>query len=231
MRDQNDMMRWMPKRAARRQDHRTRVGRERRIRTETRILEAALRVFGEMGPDAPKIDDFVAAAGISRGTFYNHFQSVEDLFEATSEWTTRELIETIESAVEGVEGPALRFGVGLRLFLAKAHADPVWCRFVARVWKLGGIEFPAYDLDEGLRLGVFRAPSSAVAQDLLFGGIRQAFLRVGDEGTTPEYDAQMTKMCLQALGAKPRLIAAVMIHELPSLASTTGRRSAQQVTP
>jgi AcrR family transcriptional regulator len=212
----------MPKRASEKQDHRTRVGHERRARTETRILEAALQVFGEMGPDAPKIDDFVAAAGISRGTFYNHFQSVEDLLEATSKWATSELIETNAAVLEGLEGAALRFGLGLRLFLAKAHADPVWCRFVAHVWKLGGLEFPMRDLDESLELGVFRAPSSAVAQDLFLGGVRQALLRIGSEATTPEYDAQMTQMCLQALGAKPRLIAAVMSHELASL--TSGRR-------
>jgi AcrR family transcriptional regulator len=205
--------------AARKQDHRTRVGRERSARTETRILEAALHVFAEMGPEAPKIDDFVVAAGISRGTFYNHFESVSELLEATSEWTTRELVGAIEAALEGIEAPAIRFGVGLRLFLARAHADPVWCRFVARVWKLGGLELPTRDLDAGLRLGVFRAPSTSVAQDLLFGGVREALLRMGNEGTEPDYGAQMTELCLQALGADPRLIAAVLRHDLPSLPS------------
>src|SRR5512135_3906048 len=107
-------------------DHRTRVGRERSARTETRILEAALRVFADMGPDAPKIDDFVQAAGISRGTFYNHFESVEELLAATSEWTTREIIELIEAALAGIDAPAIRFGVGLRLFFSKAQADPTW---------------------------------------------------------------------------------------------------------
>src|SRR5271165_6027842 len=97
---------------ARRKDHRTRVGKERSARTETRILEAALRVFADMGPDAPKIDDFVLAAGISRGTFYNYFESVEELLAATAEWTTRELIEAIEAALEPLEGPALRLGIG-----------------------------------------------------------------------------------------------------------------------
>jgi AcrR family transcriptional regulator len=207
----------MATRAAKKQDHRARVGRERSARTESRILEAALRVFAEMGPDAPKIDDFVVAAGISRGTFYNHFESVDELLEATSEWTTRELLETIEAALEGIEGPVMRLGVGLRLFLTKAHADPIWCRFVARVWKIGGLELPARDLEHGLRLGAFRAPSGAAAQDLLFGGIRQALLRLASERRSAEYVAQMTQLCLQALGAAPRLIAAVMRHELPAL--------------
>jgi len=199
------------------QDHRTRVGRERSARTETRILEAAFGVFADMGPDAPKIDDFVLAAGISRGTFYNHFESVDGLLAATSEWMTRDLIETIERALEGIEGPALRLGVGLRLFFAKGQTDPVFCRFVARVWRLGGLELPARDLEEGLRLGVFQAPSAAAARDLLFGALREVLLRMGSEQTTPEYAAQMTELCLQALGTSRRRIAQVMRHELPSL--------------
>ncbi len=204
-------------RSRRKVDHRPRVGRERSARTETRILEAALRVFADMGPDAPKIDDFVQAAGISRGTFYNHFESVEELLEATSEWTTREVIEAIETALEGIEGPALRFGIGLRLFFAKAQADPVWCRFVSGVWKLGGIELPARDLVEGWRQGVFRAPSASAARDLLFGGLREALLRMGSQRTPPEYGDQMTELCLQALGADSRRIAAVLSRELPAL--------------
>ena len=200
-------------------DHRTRVGRERSARTEARILEAALGVFAERGPDAPKIDDFVMAAGISRGTFYNHFEDVGELLAATSEWTTRELIETIEKVLEGVEGPALRFGLGLRLFFAKAQADPIWCRFVARVWKLGGLELPARDLEQGLRHGIFHAPSLAAAQDLLFGGVREALSRMGNERTPPSYGAQITELCLQALGTDSRRIAAVLKHELPQLPS------------
>jgi len=215
------------RKARRKLDHRTRVGRERSARTETRILAAALRVFADMGPDAPTIDDFVQTAGISRGTFYNHFESVEELLGATSEWTTRESIEAIEGAIEGLEGPALRFGVGLRLFFTKAQADPVWCAFVGRVWKVGGFELPARDLEQGLRLGIFRAPSPKAARDLLSGGIREALLRMGSERTPAEYGAQMTELCLQALGTDARRIAAVMSHELPRLPSEASSEDAR----
>jgi AcrR family transcriptional regulator len=203
----------MPRRA----DHRIRVGRERSARTETRILDAALGVFAEMGPDAPKIDDFVDAAGISRGTFYNHFESVDELLTATSEWTTRELIETIETALEGIEGPTLRLGVGLRLFFAWAQADPVWSRFVARVWKLGGIELPSRDLEHGLRAGVFHAPSATAARDLVFGAVREGLLRIANGQTPPAYGSQMTELCLQALGTDSRRIAAAIKHRAASL--------------
>jgi len=215
------------RKARRKVDHRTRVGRERSARTETRILEAALRVFADMGPDAPKIDDFVRAARISRGTFYNYFESVEELLAATSEWTTRQIIETIETAIEGIEGPALRLGMGLRLFFVRAQADPVGCRFVGRVWKVAGVELPARDVEHGLRLGIFRAPSAEAARDLIFGGIREALLRIGSERTPVAYGAQMTELCLQALGTDAGRIATIVSHELPRLPSQASREDAR----
>ena len=63
---------------------------------------------------------------------------------------------------------------------SRAQRDPVWSRFVARVWKVGGLELPVRDLDEAIRLGHFRVPGREVAQDLLFGGIREAMHRIGE---------------------------------------------------
>ncbi len=206
-------------------DHRVRVGRQRSARTESRIVEAALRVFAERGPDAPVIDDFVKAAGVARGTFYNHFEGVEELLQATSAWTTREVLQSIEEAIAGIEGPVLRFGVGLRLFFLRAQRDPVWSRFVARVWKVGGLELPVRDLDEAIRLGHFRVPGREAAQDLLFGGIREAMHRIGEGRVGPSFGDQMTEICLQALHAEPRRIAAVLAHELPALTDQASRRA------
>ncbi|RPH68785.1 MAG: TetR/AcrR family transcriptional regulator [Myxococcaceae bacterium] len=208
-------------------DHRVRVGRQRSARTESRIVEAALRVFAERGPDAPVIDDFVKAAGVARGTFYNHFTGVEELLQATSAWTTRAMLQSIEETIAGIEGPALRFGLGLRQFFVRAQRDPVWSRFVARVWKVGGLELPVRDLDEAIRLGHFRVPGREVAQDLLFGGIREAVHRIGEGRVGPSFGDQMTEICLQALRAEPRRIAAVLAHELPALAERASRRAAR----
>jgi AcrR family transcriptional regulator len=203
--------------ARRRVDHRTRVGQERSARTQQRIVEAALAVFAERGPDAPVIDDFVAAAGVARGTFYNHFESVEELLQATSEATTRAVVQAVEGAMSGLEGPTLRLGVGLRLFFARAQRDPVWCRFVARVWKVGGLELPLRDVEAGIRLGHFRVPGLDAAIDLLIGAIRQALQRIGEGGARPSFGDQMAELCLQALRADPRRIAAVLAHQLPEL--------------
>ncbi len=213
------------KRARTSVDHRTRVGRERRARTESRIVEAALHVFAERGPDAPVIDEFVRAAGVSRGTFYNHFESVEELLHATSAWTTRQVVQSVERDLAGLEDPTLRLGVGLRLFFARAARDPLWCRFVARVWKIGGQELPLRDLAEGIRLGHFRVPSREAAFDLLFGGIREALRRLGQGKAPASFGDQMTEICLQALGTDPRRIKATLAHPLPELSDRAPARA------
>ena len=203
--------------ASPRRDHRPRVGRERRARTETRILQAALGVFAAMGPDAPTIDDITRAAAVSRGTFYNHFDSVEALLAATSKWTTRDVIESIERAIDDLRYPPLRLGVGLRLFFARAQSDHVWCRFVARVWKLGGIRLPVGDIKAGIQARVFRASNAAAARDLLLGATRQALAHIGSGKASRYYGTHMAEMILQALGTERSDIAAALRHPLPSL--------------
>ncbi len=198
-------------------DHRTRVGRARSARTESRILAAALEVFAEKGPDAPVVDDFVQAAGISRGTFYNHYQSVERLLEATSIWTIDSAVRAIDRSLRGVEGPGLRFGTGIRLFLSAAEANPVWCLFIARVWKLGPLEVPRRDVRDALRRGEFHVPTLEVAMDVVLGGMREALFRIGGEQAPRGYRDRVVETCLQALGASPDLVTRVLARDLPPL--------------
>jgi AcrR family transcriptional regulator len=50
-------------------------------RTRQRLLDAAADVFDRTGYHAARVDDVVAAAESSHGTFYLYFTSKEDLFE------------------------------------------------------------------------------------------------------------------------------------------------------
>ena len=77
------------------------------------------------------------AAGIARGTFYNYFKSTDELLQATSKWLSEELIEEIEGEVRSLTDPAIRFGLGIRLWMRWAQANPSWSLFIARVWNVG----------------------------------------------------------------------------------------------
>ena len=114
-------------------NHRTRVGAERRARMRLRILEAAVQVFAEKGGDLPVIDDFIRAADVSRGTFYNYFRTTAELLEATVAWLADDVIRSIDPEVAAIRDPALRLATAVRMYLRWAAADPEWCRFMAKI--------------------------------------------------------------------------------------------------
>ena len=43
------------------------------------ILDAALRIVREQGYSATSVDDLCRAAGVTKGAFFHHFKSTEDL--------------------------------------------------------------------------------------------------------------------------------------------------------
>ena len=119
----------------------------------------------------------------------------------------------------------MRFGIGLRLFFARAERDPLWARFVAQVWNVGGLELPLRDIDKGIRGGHFRVPGRVAAHDVVFGGIREALHRIGGGKVPPAYGDQVTATCLQALGTDPARIAAVLAEPLPEIPDADAQRS------
>lgn len=202
-------------------DHRTAVGEKRRKKTESRIIETALHIFGEKGPDAPVINDFIKAAGISRGTFYNYFNNTSDLLVATSTWLTDDLVQSIESEVLQINDPVVRHGVGLRLWLRKARTDLIWCRFIARTWFQGGyaLNAPLRDIREALEAGDVSCPSAECAWDMTLGTVRQAMIRMLQEPAfaTEVYANQIVGTILTGIGASPEKRQAALECELPEM--------------
>ena len=114
-------------------DHRTRVAAERRARMHRKLVESALLVFAEKGVDAPVIEDVIAAADVSRGTFYNYFRTNGELLAAAIQELGNELVEHIEERVKSIPSPAARVFTGLRLYMDAARRFPLFARFVARI--------------------------------------------------------------------------------------------------
>ena len=79
----------------------------RRSREETRqkLLDAALLVFAHNGFERATVDEIVRAAGFSKGAFYVHFESKEDLF-----W---EMLRERISAQQDALRQSLEPGVGV----------------------------------------------------------------------------------------------------------------------
>lgn len=62
---------------------------EHKARSRARIVEAARRLFNRSGFEQVSIDRIMAAAGLTRGGFYNHFASKDQLYaDAVANYAT-----------------------------------------------------------------------------------------------------------------------------------------------
>jgi AcrR family transcriptional regulator len=72
-----------------------------------RMLEACFRVVAEKGYTRFTVADVVAAAGVSRETFYEHFRDKEDCFLAAYELSVEAVLAAMSHADPGGEGGPL----------------------------------------------------------------------------------------------------------------------------
>lgn len=90
------------------------------------ILQAAAVVYDRAGEDA-RVEDILREAGISRATFYRHFDSKDALQAALLEVATETLLGAVEGAVREAETAADRIDAGVRAFLGfHAHQPGVY---------------------------------------------------------------------------------------------------------
>src|ERR1700721_3229399 len=61
---------------------------ETRHESKTRLLDAALHVIRAKGYSATRIEDICEAAGLTKGSFFHHFDSKEELALAAADYWT-----------------------------------------------------------------------------------------------------------------------------------------------
>lgn len=205
-------------------DHRTRVAAERRERTRAKLLESALLVFAEKGPEAAVIDDVIALAGMARGSFYNYFRTNEELLEAVATEVSNELLQVVDPVVQLQEDPAIRVASGLRMTLHAVQRYPLLGAFLARMPSptgsspLLGIQFLTRDVIAGIKQERFARTQSRALIDLVVGTTFSAARSLSQEMLPKDYPEAVTKAVLLGLGVKEKEALKIVGLPLPDIA-------------
>lgn len=166
--------------------------------TRQALLNAARRIFARDGFEACRIEDIAAATGHTRGAFYAHFQSKEDLFFALLEMDSKRRAEQLRGTLASCATPERRMAA-LRQFFASRLAD--------RRWALLTLEFKLYAL---------RHPDLRPALAATHRRIRAAFRL---EGVTGAHDEEL-KAALEGILAGVSLEHSYDPLRLPKRAAT-----------
>jgi AcrR family transcriptional regulator len=89
-------------------------------------MDAATAIFARSGFDRATVDEIVREAGFSKGAFYVHFESKEDLFWAMLEERIARQQEVFLKAVDHTEPLAVNVRKILSGVFGLVREDPLW---------------------------------------------------------------------------------------------------------
>ncbi len=122
---------------------RSRTPDERQKEQMRRLLDAAGHVFAEMGWADATVEAIVSRAGMSRRTFYEHFDDLKDCLITLQQKVSKRTFRAVEMQVQAQNDPAHMLEFGIQAFLGGISMFPHLARVMFRVTRAAGPEFEA----------------------------------------------------------------------------------------
>ncbi|GAB7110289.1 TetR/AcrR family transcriptional regulator [Streptomyces phaeofaciens JCM 4814] len=198
----------------------------RRAETRGALVRAARQILAETGDTGASIQAIAERADVGFGSFYNHFESKTDLFEAAVVDALEEFGQTFDARLTGIDDPAELVAAGFRLSARMADSHPELMqilrrRGLAHIHAENGLTARALrDLQVGMASGRFTVLDPTVALSALGGAllslVELRFARPDLDGD--EAASHLAEMVLRMLGVPPDDAHEVARRPLPDLA-------------
>ena len=153
----------------------------RKARTRQALIDAAAGLIAEGRGERASIQEITEAADIGFGSFYNHFDSKEQLFQTASEEVLERWGQLIDRASAGITDPAELFAVGTRITGRLGWTHPEIAGFLAGAG-LDVLDIPIglapralRDIEAGKAAGRFTVPDAEIALSAAAGGMLGLF--------------------------------------------------------
>jgi AcrR family transcriptional regulator len=114
----------------RRQGRRKPTRSERNAEVYQRLFDAATHVVGEVGYAEASVAEITKRAGVAQGTFYNHFQSRQELLDQLLPTVGRDLLRFIEERAEKLPTEPEREEARFRAFFDFLRKVPEFLRIL-----------------------------------------------------------------------------------------------------
>jgi len=197
----------------------------RKARTRQALIDAAVRLIAEGRGDRASIAEITEEADIGFGSFYNHFDSKEQLFQTASQEVLERWGQLIDRASAGLTDPAELFAVGTRITGRLGWTHPDIAGFLTGTGMnvlditTGLVPRALRDIEAGRAAGRFTIPDPEIALSAAVGGmlgLLQMCQRHPERVTETTVD-QLTEAELRLLGVPADEAARLAALPLPPI--------------
>lgn len=158
---------------------------------KNRLLRLSLKIFAEKGFGKATISEIAEAADVREAVIYQYFKGKEDLLFHIPVSTTTLIVDTLQTRISDLDGPANKVRQLIRFYLEFMETNPAYATVI--LFDLRGnrrfYRSPAYDafrrfnqmvmgiLNEGVVTGAFRSDVRlSLINNMLFGAMDHLIL-------------------------------------------------------
>jgi AcrR family transcriptional regulator len=197
-------------------ERRAEIGREKRGRTRLQLMTAAKALFSKRPWESVTIDELVQDAGVAKGTFYSHFNDLEELAAAVA----NELIDAFDAMIQpqrlSISDPLLRIAFGCDAFLRQSLSDRSWALLATRMAR----SHPTVGLlvrgrlSDDLRDALDKSPQAGLTPELgvevIIGVVLQVAAAIGEGRFDDRVRPEAIRCVLAAIGVGRRDAASIV---------------------
>lgn len=199
------------------------VARVRRERTRHALLNAAFDLLGHEFGRIHNVDAVADQAGVTRGTFYNHYTSLDELLGALTREITHDFNLKVLDHIGAITSPPEQSAIFLKAYLQGTLASPQWGWSMVNLSLYGPVLGTATlrmsedNVKRGMKSGDYTCGSAKAGRDIAQGALLAAMATLLREGDSKGYVPGIVRGILLALGVPDDLANTLAKKSLPPI--------------
>jgi AcrR family transcriptional regulator len=200
----------------------------RKARTRASLLSAARTLFAKQGFEHTAIADITDRADLGVGSFYNHFDSKEDMLAALLEQAFSEQLAALDSRRAGTTDPAEAVAIAHRHWIRLTSEGPEWAWLLVRLETSFELvvatqgDSATKDLERGIQSGRFDVANRELALQASGGALIAAMRTVLKGLEIEQADSIHAEGVLRMFGVPAVEAAEIARRPLPDVTAQTG---------
>ncbi|MGR9178873.1 TetR/AcrR family transcriptional regulator (plasmid) [Rhizobium leguminosarum] len=201
---------------------RAEVAKARRERSRQALMSAAFDLLGREFGRIDNVDAIVVQAGVTRGTFYNNYGSLDELLKYLSKHITHGFNLKVLEYIGSISSPPEQATIFTKAYMQKASADHRWGWGMVNLSLYGPIlgsassRMTESNVRRGIESGDYTCASVSVGCDIASGALLAGMMRILREGNSKGYISGVAQGVMLALGVQEERAKLLARKRLPS---------------
>jgi AcrR family transcriptional regulator len=206
------------------------VSSSKRRATRRLLVDAALDLVLERGHDRISIEEITNRGRVSKGTFYNYFDTKQDVFMAVAQGLKIQLAADLETTTNPIKDPAMKVAITLKFYFSQSLDNQDWREFtqftgLTESYLEQASEERVEDLQWGIKAGRFKGDNVHFTESLISGMSRYVISAIDQGRVGRDASDYAIRSILQMLGLPEIVAKALTLTRLPPIAAQRRRVS------